>query len=55
MTRENILIIGHTNSGKSTLANVICNTKDFDENEHTVRNSKDGTVQDIMCLMLELG
>ncbi|CAB4381722.1 unnamed protein product [Rhizophagus irregularis] len=47
MSRENLLIIGATNSGKSALANVICENDHFEENERTVRNSKDFQEYDI--------
>uniref|UniRef100_U9U4D1 G domain-containing protein n=1 Tax=Rhizophagus irregularis (strain DAOM 181602 / DAOM 197198 / MUCL 43194) TaxID=747089 RepID=U9U4D1_RHIID len=47
MSRENLLIIGATNSGKSALANVICENEHFEENERTVRNSKDFQEYDI--------
>ncbi|CAB4444954.1 unnamed protein product [Rhizophagus irregularis] len=41
MSRENVLVIGITNSGKSALANVICETEYFEESESTVRNSNE--------------
>ncbi|CAB4444957.1 unnamed protein product [Rhizophagus irregularis] len=47
MPKENLLIIGFTNSGKSALANVICSVNRFDENERTVRNSRDFQEHDI--------
>ncbi|CAB4444962.1 unnamed protein product [Rhizophagus irregularis] len=47
MPKENLLIIGFANSGKSALANVICNNEHFDENERTVRNSRDFQEYDI--------
>jgi len=34
---KNLLIIGHKYSGKSTLANILCKSQDFDESESTVR------------------
>ncbi|CAB4444959.1 unnamed protein product [Rhizophagus irregularis] len=47
MPKENLLIIGFANSGKSALANVICNNEHFDENESEVRNSRDFQEYDI--------
>ncbi|RGB23494.1 hypothetical protein C1646_822099 [Rhizophagus diaphanus] len=47
MLKENVLIIGTINSGKSALANVICETEHFEENERTVRNSSDFQEYDI--------
>jgi hypothetical protein len=38
---KNLLIVGCTTCGKSTLANVLCDTINFDENERTVRTSKE--------------
>ncbi len=38
---RNILIVGCVNCGKSTLANVLCNTDEFEESELTVRNTSD--------------
>jgi predicted GTPase len=37
---KNVLIIGHTNVGKSTLCNVLCNTNHFDENNYTAKKTK---------------
>ncbi len=38
---RNILIVGRTNGGKSTLANVLCNTVEFEESELTIRKTRD--------------
>ncbi|GBB96842.1 hypothetical protein RclHR1_02850013 [Rhizophagus clarus] len=38
---KNLLIVGCTTCGKSTLANVLCGKRTFDENESTIRNSRD--------------
>jgi GTPase SAR1 family protein len=37
---KNLLVIGHTNVGKSTLCNVICDTNEFDENDYTAKESR---------------
>jgi len=37
----NLLIVGYINYGKSTLANVLCDTEFFEENERSIKNSKD--------------
>ncbi|CAB5314290.1 unnamed protein product [Rhizophagus irregularis] len=36
----NLLIVGRTLSGKSTLSNVLCNTDDFSENEYIIKETK---------------
>src|ERR1051325_8709846 len=38
---RNILIIGCTGSGKSTLSNVLCDTNEFKEGTYSVDNIKD--------------
>ncbi|CAB4431289.1 unnamed protein product [Rhizophagus irregularis] len=37
---RNLLIVGRTLSGKSTLSNVLCNTDDFSENEYIIKEAK---------------
>ncbi|CAB4444940.1 unnamed protein product [Rhizophagus irregularis] len=37
---KNLLIIGHTNVGKSTLCNVLCDTNDFEENDYTTKKTR---------------
>ncbi|CAB4493602.1 unnamed protein product [Rhizophagus irregularis] len=37
---RNLLIVGRTLSGKSTLSNVLCNTDDFSENEYIINETK---------------
>ncbi|RIA88995.1 hypothetical protein C1645_217430 [Glomus cerebriforme] len=37
---KNLLIIGRTDGGKSTLCNVLCDTKDFEESEYTAKVTK---------------
>lgn len=37
---KNLLIIGHTNVGKSTLCNVLSDSDDFEENDYTAKKTR---------------
>ncbi|CAG8723850.1 16320_t:CDS:2, partial [Rhizophagus irregularis] len=48
----NLLIVGRTLSGKSTLSNVLCNTDDFSENEYIIK--KDFEWNGLKYYMIEI-
>ncbi|GBC41414.2 kinase-like domain-containing protein [Rhizophagus irregularis DAOM 181602=DAOM 197198] len=49
---RNLLIVGRTLSGKSTLSNVLCNTDDFSENEYIIK--KDFEWNGLKYYMIEI-
>ncbi|CAB4493588.1 unnamed protein product [Rhizophagus irregularis] len=45
---KNLLIIGHTNVGKSTLCNVLCDANDFEENDYTAKKTRNFQEKDFV-------
>ncbi|GBC41437.1 uncharacterized protein OCT59_001594 [Rhizophagus irregularis] len=45
---KNLLIIGHTNVGKSTLCNVLCDANYFEENDYTAKKTKNFQKKDFI-------